>query len=345
MHRIAETLVEEGHDVSIVGRLLSDSSALNTKKFKQHRLFCFFSKGFLFYAAFNIRLFFYLLFQKVDLIGAVDLDSILAVYYASRIKGIKRSFDAHELFPEVPELVHRKLVKRVWEYIERTYMKKFSLRYTVSDSIANYYKEKYQLHFDVIRNLPNPYHPIPNENAMSKPYIFYQGALNDGRGLAEMIEAMKDIHHYDLKIAGEGDLSQPLRALVDELKLQNKVHFLGKLAPTALRTYTQGASIGLNLLENKGLSYYYSLANKFFDYIQAGIPGISMNFPEYAAINAAYEVAVLIDDLSVSSIVHAVQSIEEHGERLRLNCRQASVLYCWEEEKKIVQKLYRDCFA
>ena len=44
------------------------------------------------------------------------------------------------------------------------------------------------------------------------------------------------------------------------------------LQPEELRLITAEAYIGINLVENNGLSNYLSLANKFFDYIHAGIP-------------------------------------------------------------------------
>ena len=154
MHRIAETLVDEGHDVEIVGRVLPDSTTIVIQKYSQKKIRCFFQKGVSFYAEFNIRLFLYLLSKKVHLIGSIDLDTILPVYYASLLKGSKRSFDAHELFPEVPELVGRKWIKLFWQCIEKHYMKKFPIRYTVSYSIAHFYLAKYNLKFEVIRNLP-----------------------------------------------------------------------------------------------------------------------------------------------------------------------------------------------
>ena len=75
-----------------------------------------------------------------------------------------------------------------------------------------------------------------------------------------------------LWLVGEGDLSVKLRELVKSYKLDQKVKFKGYLKPTELPEITAKATIGLNLLENTSLNYYYSLANKAFDYIQAEIP-------------------------------------------------------------------------
>jgi hypothetical protein len=95
MIRICTSLANAGYDVMLVGRKMKASLPLTVQPFKQKRLFCFFEKGKLFYAEYNIRLFFYLLFKQMDCISAIDLDSILPCYFISRIKKITRVYDAH----------------------------------------------------------------------------------------------------------------------------------------------------------------------------------------------------------------------------------------------------------
>jgi len=102
--------------------------------------------------------------------------------------------------------------------------------------------------------------------------------------------------------------------------------------------------MGINLLENKGLNYYYSLANKFFDYVQAGLPQISMNFPEYKKMNEQFEVAVLIDDLKTKTIVNAVNRLLHEKDfyfRLRENCLRAREEWNWEKEEQKLLSFYQ----
>ena len=91
MQRICTSLVKAGYDVLLVGRKLNDSVVLKKEAFKQKRLYCFFKKGFLFYAEFNLRLFFSLLFIKTDAVCAIDLDTILPCYFISALRGKKES--------------------------------------------------------------------------------------------------------------------------------------------------------------------------------------------------------------------------------------------------------------
>lgn len=347
MHRICGTLQDIGYAVESVGRKLAHSKVLNKQNFSQHRLNCIFNKGKLFYLEFNIRLFFYLLKTNTDAIVANDIDTILAVYFASVLKGKKRVFDAHELFSEVPELDGRPIATAIWRRIEKSIIPRFKVKYTVSQSIIDFFKEVYGQSFELIRNVP-----LLNKEAIAFNHeqqpkiILYQGALNDGRGLEQMIEAMKGIHSYVLHIAGTGDLDEQLKAKVKELHLQESVIFLGMLSPTVLHEETLKASIGINLLENKGLSYYYSLANKYFDYMHAGIPCISMNFPEYQNLNTQYETAILIDELSSEAIVEALFKLQDatYYKRLHDNCIVAREIINWENESKKLISIYNRLF-
>lgn len=343
MQRIAGSLVEGGYDVTMIGRQLNSSLSIEIQSFKQVRLKCKFNKGKLFYLEYNLRLFWYLLRQKANIVYAVDLDTIMACFIASVPKGWKRVYDAHEYFTEVPEVVNRPVTQFVWTIVAALFIPLAHLRYTVGQALAEVMGKRYQCTFHVIRNVPPKLETniVPGQRG---DYILYQGALNEGRGLEQLINAMTSID-VPLKIAGEGDLSQQLRVQVQRMGLQDRVEFLGFVKPADLPALTKGAIIGINILENKGQSYYYSLANKYFDYIQAGVPSLNMSFPEYVTLNREHEVAVLIDDLSPETLVKAVNGLIENKEKynaLQQHCIDASAEYNWEKEAEKLLNLYRE---
>ncbi len=110
--------------------------------------------GWISYFEWNIRLFLFLLFRKMDVICAVDLDTILPCYFISKLKGIKRIYDAHELFTEMKEVISRPWVKKCWLAIERFALPRFEHGYTVSESIAHEFEKRYGVRYEVIRNVP-----------------------------------------------------------------------------------------------------------------------------------------------------------------------------------------------
>ncbi|MEO1514877.1 MAG: glycosyltransferase [Bacteroidota bacterium] len=343
MIRICGSLSAAGHEVSLVGRCKSQSAALHPQSFGQERLSCWFEKGKLFYLEFNIRLFLYLLFQKASILGAVDLDTLWAVSLAARIKGSKLVYDAHEYFSEVPEVVDRPRVQAFWEWTARQLIPRVDLAYTVCGSLADLFAKKYGMPFELVRNVPL-LRPPSEQSPAQPPVLLYQGALNQARGLEVAIQAMQQIEGVELWLAGEGDLSEELRRLVRQLDLERRVRFLGHVLPEDLHQLTPQATIGLNLLENKGLNYYYSLANKTFDYIMAGRPAIHMDFPEYRLLNEEFEIALLLPELAVDPLCQAIRQLLEDPilyERLAQNCRQARRVLNWTVEEQRLLDCYR----
>jgi len=346
MIRICNSLANNGFEVLLVGRIRTNSIPLSNKKFQQHRFNLWFKKGKLFYLAYNIRLFFFLLTNRFDLIGSIDLDTLLPCFLASRLKRKPCVFDAHEYFTEVPEVVNRPMTKWVWRTLGNWIIPKLKYAYTVSASLQTLFTKMYGVDFQLVRNITKKAknltpHNTNNSKSLDHPILLYQGVLNEGRGLEAMIHTMQMLPKGELWLAGEGDLSNNLRQLAQDLKVTNRVKFLGYLQPNELKLITLQATIGLNLLENKGLSYYYSLANKTFDYMYAGIPAIHMNFPEYTCINEELEIGVLVEDLSPETLFAAILKLtseKEYYHKLVENCKLGPKLFNWEiEERRLVQ--------
>ena len=279
----------------------------------------------------------------MDILCAVDLDTILPNLIVSKLRRKKRVYDAHEYFTEVPEVVRRPRIQRIWARIADWAIPQFKYCYTVGDALADIMTKRYGPAFEVIRNVPVVTQRLRKSESPPPFILIYQGVLNEGRGLEVLIQAMLKLEHVELWLAGEGDLSLALRDLTSELNLHKQVKFLGYLNPEELRSITPQAHLGLNLLENRGLSYYYSLANKSFDYIQAGLPSLQMNFPEYSALQEKYEVFELLENLSIGSVVTAVNKVKPTSDRyviLKKNCHAARLELNWEKEQKKLLNFY-----
>ncbi len=346
MIRICTSLARAGYDITLIGRRMSNAVPLSQQPYKQKRLSCWFEKGKLFYAEYNIRLFFFLLFKKMDAICAIDLDSILPCYYVSKIKKIKRIYDAHEYFSQQKEIVSRPAIYKIWHWIEKRYLPKFPNGYTVGHCISAEFKRIYGVNYEVIRNIPLLKENNSNSSAKEK-IILYQGAVNEARGFEWLIPAMKNMDAV-LHIYGDGNLMEQANALIQTNNLWDKVFMKGKLLPDALEEITKQAYIGINLVEHTGLNQYYSLANKFFDLILHGIPQVTMNFPEYKNINDEFKVALLIDDLTVSSIEKAISTLlkdESLYKELQQNCLAAGKILNWQSEEIKLLAFYKKIFG
>jgi glycosyltransferase involved in cell wall biosynthesis len=340
MQRICLSLHKLGYEVSLIGREWKNSEPLTSRPYFQHRLKCFFRQGKLFYAEYNLRLWLYLASRKFNAYCAVDLDTALPLFFRAQSARALFGYDAHEYFPETPEVTGRPGVKMVWETMEKFVVTKTDFAYTVTASIAQIFERKYGRPFDVIRNV-SPYHDFTSPLKPDK-YILYQGALNVGRGLEALLEAMPTVEAR-LVICGEGDLSHSLRQQAQDLGLGEKVTFTGYLLPEDLLTVTRGAWVGVMLLEHKGLSYYLSLSNKFFDYVQAGIPQVAVDFPEYRALNEQYGVAdlVRVDPKAISEALNRLLLDQDHYDTLARNCERAREELNWQREEQKLAAIYR----
>ncbi len=345
MIRICSSLAQQGYAVTLVGRKLNHSSPIDSKPFAQKRLTCFSNKGFLFYAEYNLRLFIWLLFQKADCICAIDLDTILPCLFASKLKNTKRVYDAHELFCEMKEIVTRPSRYKIWKWIERYAVPQFKHGYTVCKPIADEFKQMYGVDYKFVRNVPFAKSYGLNVTGYEQPSTFflYQGAVNEGRSFETLIPAMKHVP-VPLHIYGDGNFLQQTEQLIREQQLQNKVLLKGKRTPQELKTITAQAYAGITLFENNGRSNYLSLANRFFDYIQAGIPQLCVDYPAYRSINEEYEIAWLIADTSEEAIAAGLNLLLTDAvlyERLRTNCRRAAEALNWQQEEKILISFYK----
>jgi len=345
MIRICTSLANEGYDVTLIGRKKRNSLPLENKSFKQKRLYCFFEKGKLFYIEYNIRLFIYLLFTKADGICAVDLDTIIPCLWFSSLKKIPRIYDAHELFCEMKEISSRPKIYKLWKWIEKYAVPKFNNGYTVNHVIAEEFKKLYDVNFKVIRSIA-----VLNETKFAHPkekYILYQGAVNEGRSFETLIPAMKMINSK-LIICGDGNFMQQAKELSRIHHVEDKVLFKGMLSPEVLQEITSKSYIGITLFEQGAKSNYYSLANRFFDYIHSGTPQICVDYPLYHELNKKYDIAVLIDDLepdSIALVANRLLEDESLWKSLHENCKTAAKELCWQNEEKILIAFYKKIFG
>ena len=345
MIRICRSLSAAGHDVVMVGRCLSDSIPLRMEPFRQERLACRFSRGPLFYAEFNLRLLAWLVTSGAKLLWAVDLDTILPVWVASTLLRKRRFFDAHELFCEMRELRDRPLQRRVWRWIERLTVPRFRRGCTVSAPIAAHYRRRYGVNYAIVRNVPPLRPPAEGHDDDEGDFILYQGAVNEGRCFEQLIPAMADVD-LPLHVYGKGNFMEQAMALVRRHGLEDKVLFKGVLPPDALAAVTPRALVGISLFEDGVLQNRWSLANRFFDFIHAGVPQVCSDYEAYREIVTMHPVALLIQSHEPAVIADALNKIIRnqvlHGS-MKAACPSAALAYHWQaEEKQLLDILDRE---
>jgi len=352
VHKVSQTLHEMGFEVVLVGTKKRNSLPLMKRAYTTRRITMLFQKGFLFYAEWNTRLLFYLLFKKSAILLVNDLDTLPPNYIISKLKRNVLVYDTHEYFTETAELYNRPAVKKIWQWIEKAFMPGVKYMYTVNNTIAGLYKEKYNKELTVVRNLPlqwsskeNSTPPVDFNFPTGKKILLLQGSgLNENRGLEELILSTPLLPaDFIIVIAGSGLLLEQLQQMVAENQWQEKVFFTGILPMEALHQLTVKAFCGFSLDKPLNINQQSSLPNKLFDYIAAGIPVIASNIKEVAALVKQYELGIVLDEVRPENIAAAVIKLakdETQYDRYKQNAVTATHDLNWDREKKIIETLF-----
>lgn len=337
VNKVAASLSKIGLSVLLVG-IHSNKSFDDQFKIKRFKLYN--KKGIFFYLEYNIKLFFFLINSDFNILLSNDVDTIVPNLLVSKIKNKPLVYDSHELFSEVPELISRPVRKKVWKMVEYFCLPKLNFSYTVSDSIADYYKTNHGIQMSVIRNFPLKKPVSNNKQPNKRKIIIYQGAVNKDRGIELMILSMSYVD-ATLIIVGNGDEINRLKDLAKENNLEDKVSFMGHVNFNKLHEITQSADLGLSFEEDSCLAYRYSLPNKIFDYINAEIPVLVSNLPEYKKILNRYNFCNILISRNPKVVASQINKILAKDKIQYANeIKKAKRKFCWDSEELNLFKLF-----
>ncbi len=307
-------------------------------------------KGFLsltYYFKFAFLMKYHLLISKVDYIFAEDIYTLPFVVVFGKIKKAKIYYDSRELFGYLAGLKKRKVVQQLLRWIEKICINKVDKIITTGEMDAKFLEKEYSVkNTVVIRNLPifkiidKPFdfRKFYHLNKSQK-IILYQGVILHGRGLRIIFDVIKDFKDCVLIIIGGGEHKKFYEQLAVEKNISDKVIFMGKIDQKDLFEYTAGADVGLALIENISLSYYYALPNKMFEYILTGVPVLASNFPQMKQVIDEFKVGLYVDPENLEEVSSALRKLlydTEFINQVKNKSKSAAEELNWDKE---IQKL------
>lgn len=280
----------------------------------------------------------------------VNCHSLLVLPVGVVLKLVKRCrlvYDTHELETET---IHVRGLRRLLaKSVEQLFVRFADDVIVVGDSIGDWYRNQYGLtNLHVIRNTPTKRVGARNDrsilrraiNVSDEELVFlYQGQIGAGRGIELLIEAFLNVpNNVHLVFLGYG-------SKVDLVKLTSQkcphIHYHPAVAPEVLAEYTYGADVGLSVIENMCLSYYYCLPNKLFEYLNCRIPVIVSDFPEMGALVDAWDCGWKVA-VSADAVRDLVTRIDAHDIKdKRRGADQCSRSLSWEHEESRLLRIYR----
>jgi glycosyltransferase involved in cell wall biosynthesis len=350
VYKVCNSLSANGYDILLVGRKKKDSMPMDVRPYKTHRFHLWFEKGPLFYAQYNLYLFFYVLFHKADILLANDLDTLLPNYLASKLKGVPLAYDNHEYFTGVPELIKRPRIQKIWKSIENWIFPKLTYIYTDNFAKRSLFVNEFKQPVEVVMNVP-----ILQETALDLQYklegvenkfiLIYQGTgINVERGTEELTLAMQYLDdRFLLLFVGSGDVIDVLKGLVKEHGLENNVRFIPKVPHYILKQYTMQAHLGLTIDKPISENYIYSFPNKVFDYVHAGVPVLASRLQEVERIMNLYGIGTFVESYEPKHIAKRIQWIYDHPTVYAVwkeNLSHAAKEINWHEQEKVLLSIY-----
>ena len=337
MHRMAGSLAAAGWKVSLVGRKKKKSGTVLLDNIKVTRINTWFERGPAFYFVLNVQFFFRAMMARAACLMSVDLDTLPALRLASFLRNKTMIWDCHEIFPQMPDLYKNPLKQKIWKLIERLTVPSLRKVIAVNEGVARYLEYNYSIQAVVVHNYPVSFpEAIPPEDKLASNQVLFQGAINEGRCLEVLIRAVQSLAPaLKLVIIGDGPLRSYMESLSRSLKLEHRIEFLGELLPEELKKRTPGVFLGISLLEAKHGNSLISLANKNLDYIMAGVPALTMDFPEYRKINAQWPVAILLQSVTEETVSNSINRLYRDFTAYKIMhtaCLEARQVLCWEKE-------------
>jgi len=290
---------------------------------------------------------------NADIFHAVDLDTLQAAMWAAEKRNKPVIYEARELYTELESLAGRNAVKRFWRMLERRLIQRARKIITINGSIANELCKRYGIGKPaIIRNValipenknPKDLHAvcgIPREWKI----LLYQGVLRRGQGLHTALDIMAHLKNTALVYLGDGPLGASLKARANQMGMNDKVRFIGRVSPDDLVNYTTSADVGLLLMEDIALNNRLALPQKLFQYLVAGVPQIVTSMPELESFVTAEGTGLVLhperpDDMA-EKIGHFLFS-DDAFQRAKSNCLRSALKHNWKLESEKLVTLYRE---
>ncbi len=299
------------------------------------------------YLEWQLRVFFRFKKEHITFVNSHCLSALpIGVFFKLFLKS-KLVYDTHELETEVIGSVGMR--KKIDKAIEKLLIPFADIIFVVSESIARWYKNQYDLkEVYVIRNFP--YRQVSkseNANVLKAKFnipdnellFIYQGLLSEARGIEILLKAFSKIaKKKHIVFMGFGILENMIKEFEHSF---SNIYLHPPVKPEEVIPYTKSADVGISLIENVCLSYYYSLPNKVFEYILSGLPLIVSDFPDMGKIVDEYKCGwkVGADEKSVIDLINNISKEDVKEKRNKVLISRDN--FGWDKEEEKLLKAYR----
>jgi glycosyltransferase involved in cell wall biosynthesis len=301
---------------------------------------------------------------RPDILHAHDSNALLPVGRAARRLGIPFVYDAHDLWTGRPRRGRSRLYfaasQLYFRILERRLLPRAAAHLTVSPPIARYLERAYRL--PEVTLVPN-YAPagaaaerlelrsLPGGEGIPEgaETVLYLGGLMAERGIEQLVRAIPLVDGAHLVLLGDGALAGEVRRLAAELGVGERVHLLAPVPSDEVVAYAASATVGVSPIIPSCLNYRYSLPNKLFQYMAAGIPVVASDFEQVRAVVGGSEAGLTVDMTDPSAIASALRTLlADPSARTRMGANGRAAIatsFNWGHSAQALLGVYRSLAA
>jgi len=269
-------------------------------------------------------------------------------------KGKRVIFDIHENIVNQIKMKRwlplRTMISKLYFLLDSISSRAFYL-ILAEDSYAKIYN-KLSKRYVIIKNMPKltlfDKYIVPRGN---KKGIFYIGVIAKERGIYHVLEGLRILKkrgiHFHFHCVGNissGDESK-ISDKLTKYGLEDCVTFYGRLELAKGYQYSRECRVGVAILAPSE-NYKESYSTKMFEYMAAGMPVVTSNFPIYKNVIETNDCGICVDPFNTHEIARAIEYLmlnDEEADRMGKNGRSSvEKEYNWMVENNKMLNFYED---
>jgi glycosyltransferase involved in cell wall biosynthesis len=286
--------------------------------------------------------------SRPAVVHAHDANMLAAGWLAARLLRVPLVYDAHEISTGREGY---KAIRGAVAALEKRIMPWAAGTITTTDARAKFFARAYRIPRPVVlQNRPRSWRGGPSTRIRDElrlendwPIILYQGGLQPGRGLEDLVHAAADIPRAYFVFVGGGSLYTALTTLTGELGLESRVKFIDTVPLAELPWYTASSDIGVQPIENTCLNHFTTDSNKLFEYVMAGLPVVASRLPEIRRVVQVHELGLLVSPGNRGELIAALRRLVSDSDlrtHYAANARKATKMLNWESQEQALLDLY-----
>jgi glycosyltransferase involved in cell wall biosynthesis len=259
---------------------------------------------------------------------------------AAEANGAAYWYDTHEY------AVEQRLDSRPWALVFPPFIRAVEARHiqgaafvtTVAEGIADLLQQDHGLAERpiVLRNTP-VYQEMPFRPVGEQATVLYHGVFHPGRRLETLIDSVPRWRPgLRLVLRGWGSAWYEAELRAEELA-PDRIRFAPRVPHDEVVPAASAADVGFFFLPPTSNQARYSLPNKVFEYVMAGLALCVSDLPEMAAVVRAHDVGTVFEGATAGAVADALNRLSPDDiNRWKKRSLDAALTLSWERERHVL---------